>query len=142
MKTIEAGIASGIERLRLETGSDFAGLGLIDIQIRKLRWSFAAGSISKRTLLVEQKTSAGLSGAAIRSGRPASTGAAMSDQERFKLGEPVLLAEQLYIALSIPIETDKGIVGVILLGRRSLLSYQAEETERASLLTKELAKHL
>lgn len=142
MKTTEEGIAAGMERIRLETDSDFAGLGLIDTNIRKLRWSHALGSISKRTLLVEQKPSAGISGAAIRSGRPASTSAAMTDAERFKLGEPILLAEQLRIAVSVPIETSEGITGVILLGRRSLQAYRAEELECATMLTKKLAEEI
>lgn len=142
MKTIEASIAAGIERARLETGSDFAALGLIDSSKRKLRWSYAAGSISKRTLLVEQNLAAGLSGSAIRSGRLSSTKEAMTDTIRFKLGEPVLLAEQLLVAASVPLMKQSGIFGVLLIGRRSSESYQTNELETASVLTKELASLL
>ena len=49
MKTIGVNVAACIERLRLETGSDFATLGLIDTGKRKLCWSYAAGSMSERT---------------------------------------------------------------------------------------------
>jgi nitrogen regulatory protein A len=142
MKTIEESIAACIERARLETGSDFAALGLIDSSKRKLRWSYAAGSISERTLLVEQNLAAGLSGSAIRSGRLASTKEAMTDTVRFKLGEPVLLAEQLQIAASMPLMKKNGIFGVLLVGRRSSQSYQTSELESASLITNELASLL
>jgi len=142
MKTIEAEIAAYIERLKRETGSDFAILGLIDTGKRKLRWSKASGSISERTPLVEQKSTAGLSGTAIRSGRTASTSSAMTDTVRFKLGEPILLTEQLRIAASVPIATPKGICGVLLMGRRSEQTYVAEELEKASHITVELSSML
>lgn len=140
MKTIHAGIASSMERLRLETCSDFAGLGLIDADTRKLRWHIAAGSISERTLLVEQKPTAGLSGTAIRSGRPARTNAAVTDAERFRLGEPVMLGEQLRVAVSVPMESAEGIQGVLLLGRRSGASYGTEELECACRAAREIAQ--
>jgi nitrogen regulatory protein A len=138
MKTMNAGIAASMERLRLETGSDFAGLGLIDRPSRRLRWRIAAGSISERTLLMEQKLTAGISGTAIRSGRPACTTADMTDAERFRLGEPVMLGEQLRIAASVPIEWEEGISGVLLLGRRSGANYGIVELECATRATKEL----
>ncbi|HTG70829.1 MAG TPA: GAF domain-containing protein [Candidatus Udaeobacter sp.] len=139
MKTIGVNVTACIERLRLETGSDFATLGLIDTGKRKLCWSYAAGSMSERTLLVEQKPTAGLSGIAIRSGRTASTGAALTDKERFEMEEPVLLTEQLRIAASMPLVMPNGIAGVLLIGRRSADCYAADELEKAFSLTKELA---
>jgi nitrogen regulatory protein A len=142
MKTSEVNMAACIERAKIDTGSDFAALGLIDTSKRKLRWSMATGSISERTLLVEQNLAAGLSGSAIRSGRLASTREAIADADRFKLGEPVLLAEQLQIAASIPLMMPKGINGVLLIGRRSKQSYNVNELELASLLSNELASLL
>jgi nitrogen regulatory protein A len=139
MKMIEASIADIIEQLKRETGSDIAILGSIDASKRKLRWSYANGSISERTLHVEQKPSAGLSGTAIRSARLASTNAPLTDAERFKLGEPILLAEQLRIAASIPILTNRGIYGVLLIGRRSEQIYSRNELEFASQLAKDLS---
>ncbi|OBZ09376.1 GAF domain-containing protein [Bacillus sp. FJAT-26390] len=142
MKTSEVNMAACIERLKIDTGSDFAALGLIDTAKRKLRWSMATGSISERTLLVEQKLALGLSGSAIRSGRLASTREAMTDAERFKLGEPILLAEQLQVAASLPLIMPKGIFGVLLIGRRSTRTYNTNELEQASLLTNELVSLL
>lgn len=139
MKILEANIADIIEQLKKETGSDIAILGSIDTSKRKLRWSFANGSISERTLQVEQKPSAGLSGTAIRSARLAHTGAPLTDAERFKIGEPLLLAEQLRIAASVPILMDTGIYGVVLIGRRSELIYSRDELEIATRLVKELS---
>lgn len=139
METREANIAACIERLKRDTGSDFVVLGSLDAGKRKLRWSNASGSMSKRTLLVEQKPTAGLSGTAIRSARLASTGTALSDAERFKLGEPILLAEQLRIAASIPIVKQWDVCGVLLMGRRSEEAYLSVELEEAGRIAKEMA---
>jgi nitrogen regulatory protein A len=139
MKTNHAGIASSLERLRLETGSDFAGLGLIDQPLRILRWHAVAGSISERTLLVGQKLTVGLSGSAIRSGRPAQSSFIQSETERFRLGEPVLLGEQLRIAVAVPILGEADIRGVLLLGRREGDSYGEQELHYAAETAKEVA---
>ncbi|OMF28095.1 hypothetical protein BK133_18950 [Paenibacillus sp. FSL H8-0548] len=139
MKMLEANIADMIEQMKRDTDSDIAILGSIDTSKRKLRWSFANGSISERTLQVEQKPNAGLSGTAIRSARLACTGKPLTDAERFKIGEPILLAEQLRIAASIPILMNSSIYGVVLMGRRSEQTYSREELEIATHLAKELS---
>jgi nitrogen regulatory protein A len=123
-------IAEFMERVKQETVSDFVGVGLMDNVKRKLCWQWAAGSISQRSLQVEQKLGSGLSGAALRSGRPASISRPMPDRERFKLGEPLMLAEQLVIAAAVPIVTDSGTSGILLLGRRTETSYSPNELER------------
>ncbi|WP_171056351.1 GAF domain-containing protein [Paenibacillus sinopodophylli] len=142
MDTVQKNIAACIERLQHETNSDFAILGMIDSSGRKLRWSSSVGRTSERTMLVEQKTTAGLSGKAIRSGRQATANTAMSEGERFKLGEPILLIEQLRIAVSVPIAISNRVGGVLLLGRRSDCSYHAFELEQAAFAVKELASLL
>ncbi len=123
-------IAEVMERVKQETMSDFVGVGLMDTVKRKLCWQWAAGSISQRSLKVEQKPNTGLSGAALRSGRPASISHAISDRERFKLGEPLMLAEQLVIAAAVPIMTDSGEAGIMLLGKRTETRYSSEQLER------------
>lgn len=122
-------IVEFMEQVKRKTASDFIGVGLMDKNKRKLCWQWAAGSISARSLQVEQKPTTGLSGAALRSGRPSSISKAMSDRERFKLGEPIMLAEQLVIAAAVPIVTDSGDSGILLLGRRGETSYSPGELE-------------
>lgn len=142
MNTVEPAIAACIDRLQFNTNSDFAILGMMDPSGRRLRWSLSAGRTSERTKLVEQKSTTGLSGKAIRSGRQAAANTAMSDRERFKLGEPILLTEQLRIAVSVPIAIHNKISGVLLIGRRTDSSYVADELQQASHAAKELASLL
>lgn len=131
MNALNTEVASSLERIMQDTLSDFAGLGLIDKASRKLRWLTAFGSISGRTLLVEQKLAAGLSGIAIRSGRPARSGPVASDAEVFKLGETVMLGERLRSAATVPLEWGGSINGVLLLGRRSDSTYSQEQLDTA-----------
>ncbi|CAM4314772.1 nitrogen regulatory protein A [Paenibacillus endophyticus] len=142
MNTVESAIAACIDQLQIDTNSDFAILGMMDSSGRRLRWSRSAGRTSERTNLVEQKATAGLSGKAIRSGRQAAANTAMSDRERFKLGEPILLTEQLRIAVSVPIAINNKISGVVLIGRRSDSSYLADELNQATHAAIELASLL
>jgi nitrogen regulatory protein A len=142
MCKLDAEIVSGLEQLLRVTGSDFAGIGLIDETARRLRWRFVVGSISQRTLNVAQKPSVGLSGAAMRSGRPAKTEDAQMDAESFWIGEPLMLSEQLRSAAAIPMGTDAGPGGVMLLGRRSVRGYDSEELDLAVSKARELAIRL
>ncbi len=131
MNKVNSALASSLERIMEDSHSDFAGLGLIDKAARKLRWHTASGSISGRTLLVEQKLAAGLSGMAIRSGRPARSGPVTTDADVFKLGETVMLGERLRSAATLPLEWNGGIHGVLLLGRRTDNAYSPEQIDSA-----------
>jgi len=129
MSSSPADIAQGLERLRLRTKSDFAGLGQVDGETRKLRWRFAAGSVNERTRSIAQKPTAGLSGAALRSGRPARMEDGHGESARLRLEEPVMLAERLASAAAIPIAEGTG--GVLLLGRRDGRGYETAEMQQA-----------
>lgn len=140
MRYANMNISSLLEQLRVAIDSDFAALGVI--RERKLRWSYAAGSMSDRSLLVEQKTTVGLSGAAIRSGRPSMSTEAMTASDRFKLGEPLMLTEQLRVAAALPLHYSERISGILLIGRRYAASYSMEELDAAGRLAIELAERL
>ncbi|PZD95480.1 hypothetical protein DNH61_13180 [Paenibacillus sambharensis] len=131
MESVKADILKEIEQLRQETASDFAGLGWVDPSVRRVAWRFALGSISSRTLNMTQRPNAGLSGAAIRSGRPALLNPSQSDAARLREAEPVMLAESLQGAAVLPLFTTGDIKGVLLLGRRSGSFYTKEELEHA-----------
>lgn len=139
MNSSNAAIISMLERLRVELASDFAALGLVDLSHRRLVWNYMAGSMNERSLVVKQMSNVGLSGAAIRSGRPSLSKSAMSASERFKLGEPLMLTEQLRIAVSVPLRMADQMIGVVLLGRRSSANYGNEEQNLALERAGELA---
>ncbi|WP_168120647.1 GAF domain-containing protein [Paenibacillus sp. HB172176] len=123
-----------------ETSSDFAGLGQIDAAARRIRWRFAAGSISEaRMLSITQKTTRGLSGVAIRTGRPAATEIDNHSKESLRLDEPLMFSEQLRSAAVVPVEGAAGLIGVILLGRRIERDYIPRELQLALLAATRLA---
>lgn len=132
MAVNEVVIESSLEQLRQESSSDFAAIGVIDIENRKLCWHYARGSVSARTLLIVQKTSSGLTGTAIRSGRPAKSNITATESERFKLGEPLVLTERLDAAVSLPLYYSDEVAGIVLLGRRSQQNYSVNELDAAS----------
>jgi len=132
MAVNEVVIERSLEQLRQESSSDFAAIGVIDIDKRKLCWHYARGSVSARTLLVVQKTSGGLTGTAIRSGRPAKSKITTTESERFKLGEPLVLTERLDTAVSLPLYYSNEVAGIILLGRRVQQDYSLNDLDAAS----------
>ncbi len=131
-------ICSSLEQVRQRSGSDFAALGLLDSSKRKLSWNYSAGSVSDRTLLVVQKSNVGLSGMAIRTGRLFKSAAVSNVSERYKLGEPLMLTEQLQIAVSVPLSAAEQILSVLLLGRRSIVSFSNEDLEQVCVRIREL----
>ncbi|CAM4409000.1 GAF domain-containing protein [Paenibacillus tarimensis] len=139
MESVKADILKEIERLRQETGSDFAGLGWIDSSVRRMAWRFALGSVSTRTLNMTQRINAGLSGAAIRSGRPALMSPNAFDAAGQREAEPVMLAESLQAAAVLPLCAAGDIRGVLLLGRRSGSFYTREELDQAFAQVEKLA---
>ncbi|MFD2117700.1 GAF domain-containing protein [Paenibacillus yanchengensis] len=125
--TIESKIDYSLEYIRQQSSSDFIGLGVIDREQRNLYWSYVKGSVSARTLLIVQKLTGGLTGAAIRAGRPMKSSFICSDADRFRQGEPVMLTEKLDSALSLPVYNSNEITAILLLGRRNQMIYSSAE---------------
>ncbi|MFD0590736.1 hypothetical protein ACFQZE_22355 [Paenibacillus sp. GCM10027627] len=124
--------------IRQETGSDLAAYGTVDQVSRKLEWRHVNGGISTRTGLIRQKASLGLTGAAIRAGRPLKLEQGWDERDRFKLGEAIFMTEKLMTAAAIPLAsgqlTDQA--GVLLIGRRENIGYGHEQLQKAVELTK------
>ncbi len=132
-------IRTSLEQLRQQSSSDFAALGIIDSALRKLSWSYAKGSVSNRTLQVVQKTTGGLTGTVIRSGRPSKSHITATESERFKLGEPLVLTEKLDTTVTLPVFYAEQIAGIVLLGRRFKQNYELKELDIAYNAAEQLA---
>jgi len=124
-------ITSSLDQLRLNSRSDFAAVGLLDASKHKLSWSYLSGSVSERTMQIVQKSNVGLTGTAIRTGRPSKSTAVATVSERFKLGEPIMLTEQLHMAVSLPVLSASQLACILFLGRRSSDQFSAEELNYA-----------
>ncbi|MFD0960369.1 GAF domain-containing protein [Paenibacillus chungangensis] len=139
---------SGVEmRNRLQglmhkTESDVVAVGRLDASTRKLHWVELCGHRNERTSAIRQKATQGLSGMALRAGRPMVTKEALGDAERFNLGEAVMLTESLSVAAAIPLKQGSQYNWIILLGRRSGVAYTPELLRIGQQWGEELAKEL
>jgi len=131
MESAKEAILREVKRLRRETESDFAGLGLLDPSSRRVTWRIVVGSVSSRTPNMTQRPSVGLLGTTIRSGTPVCFDPSRPGAERARIEDPILLAEGLAAAVFLPVRTGTDIAGVLLLGRRLTKDYTDAEISRA-----------
>lgn len=132
------------ERLKLLlrlTDSDLAAYGAVNPGNRKLQWLHIEGGISRRTELIRQRLTLGLTGAAIRSGRLHKVEQGSSAGERFKLGEAILLTEKLWTAAAIPVNCERNVDSshILLIGRRRDISYQELQLKEAETIAKQMS---
>ncbi|AGA59308.1 hypothetical protein Theco_3253 [Thermobacillus composti KWC4] len=131
MENAKEAILREVKKLRRETESDFAGLGLLDPASRRVTWRVVVGSVSSRTPNMTQRPSVGLLGLAIRSGTPVCFDPSRPGAERARIDDPILLAEGLAAAVFLPVRAGCDISGVMLLGRRLTKDYTDAEIGRA-----------
>ncbi|WP_262677504.1 hypothetical protein [Paenibacillus sp. J5C2022] len=114
-----AEVRNWLQVLMHQTESEVVAVGHLDASTRKLQWVEMCGHRNERTVAIRQRATQGLSGMALRAGRPMETKAPLGDGERFKLGEAIMLTESLSIAAAIPLKQDAQYNWIVLLGRRS-----------------------
>lgn len=142
MESGKTAILREVKRLRRETESDFAGLGLLDPVSRRVTWRIVVGSVSSRTPNMTQRPSTGLLGLSIRSGTPVCFDPCNPSAERARTEDPILLAEGLAAAVFLPVITESSYAGVLLLGRRVTKDYSHDEINRAVRAMKALGEQV
>ncbi|OXM84011.1 hypothetical protein [Paenibacillus rigui] len=132
----EEALAVRLDRFKLDTRSDFAGLALpLDSEGGQLQWSFVAGNTNRRYERMRVKRGRGLAGMAWQIGRLLTWDASMEEtavkapeKRSLYLDCPLLLAEGLKAAAAVPVRS--GGVGndwLLLVGRRTPEAYSVTE---------------
>ncbi|WP_166242682.1 GAF domain-containing protein [Paenibacillus turpanensis] len=123
--------------LKTATNSDFAGIAWRKDEEGDIVWKYVLGNRNDRYKRMVKRHGQGVVGLTMRHGRPMVVTDPGTSEAELK-NSPILLAEGLLSAVTAPIMREGRVVGVLLLGRRTALQYEQEQT----LLIEEAAGHL
>ncbi|WP_052487230.1 GAF domain-containing protein [Gordoniibacillus kamchatkensis] len=127
-----AAMVAELDRLRLETGSDFAAFAVPLEGEASWRWSCASGNLNSRYKGLVIKSGRGIAGSALRTGRAVVLGRHRYASDLRKDDLPLLSAERLEAAAAVPVTVPAagGSKGVLLVGARSPRDYDAASVEK------------
>ncbi|QHT59519.1 GAF domain-containing protein [Paenibacillus lycopersici] len=119
-------LQSRLDQIRASTDSDFAGLAMEEQHRRRIRWVAASGNGNDRYAELAVRSGRGVTGLAIKLGRPVVADAAMpaSERERLLPDDSIMAVERLQAAIVVPLAIQDEIRGVLLVGSRSQRIYE------------------
>ncbi|MDP4096062.1 GAF domain-containing protein [Paenibacillus sp. P96] len=121
-------IKGELDSLRKLISCDVAAVAWIHSSHNSFRWRYVSGSRSDRYQRISFKIGYGISGMAVRLGRPLETSPLLQDTYSLKQESALMLAEQLHSAFATPIfGTNHLPQGVVLVGKRSTYSFVAHD---------------
>ncbi|MCZ8514783.1 GAF domain-containing protein [Paenibacillus filicis] len=123
MDSFDSRLASELQRLRDETGSDLVAFAVPVSQLSQWRWVRVIGAESERILRLAVQTGRGIAGAALRTGRTIVLDRHKNANDLRKEDASLLLAERLSSVAAAPVIYDGNAVGLILIGSRSEKDY-------------------
>jgi nitrogen regulatory protein A len=132
-----------LERIRGLTFCDLAALAWAEHAGNRMKWVSASGHLNDRYKKMIVKPGQGVSGMAIRLGRPFIMDDTPAHSDRLSTECPMMLAEQLVSALAIPLSKGKGdIRGILLLGKRKDACFSKDSLDRAERAALDLVSRL
>lgn len=120
-------ITRELESLCRLSSSDFSALAIMQSYEPRVRWKYAFGNRSERYKRMTLKPGAGPAGLALRIGKPVNWDDRVPPNPGFRTECPLMAAEQLRSAAAFPILKENRIEAVLLIARRSTLSYTDSE---------------
>lgn len=131
-----SGIQEMIDRLRLNTSSDFCGLACLSGTL--LRWKYTSGASNERVQRMEMRPGQDLVGTALRTGRTTLSDA-QSNTDHTPGRCPLMLAERLVCAIAVPVfQSGKLPEAVLLVGNRMSCTFSADMLHEVEQLAREL----
>ncbi|RBW68806.1 GAF domain-containing protein [Bacillus taeanensis] len=145
METTKAKIESELNSLRIKTASDFTALAWLYKDNREIRWRYVSGNGNDRYKQMVGKIGKGLAGMTVLLGSPIILDSTTSDLSRKRLDYPIMIAENLLSAVSVPLKNNGEIVGVLLAGSRTMRTFTQNEIqffiETAERMSLSIQKH-
>lgn len=118
LASVEGGLQSVLDELRLFCGADLAAIASYAQEEREVRWQMAAGQISGRVTEIRLRPGQGFAGRIVVSRRPLQTCSFPADLTRDPASYPIFLHEELRSGLGVPLEAGGRPVGVLMIGNR------------------------
>ncbi|MDQ0172190.1 GAF domain-containing protein [Paenibacillus tundrae] len=131
-----SGIQEMIDRLRLNTSSDFCGLACLSGTL--LRWKYTSGASNERVQRMEMRPGQDLVGTALRTGRTTLSDA-QSSSEHTPGRCPLMLAERLVCAIAVPVFQSGSLPeAVLLVGNRMSCTFSEDMIHEVKQLARDL----
>ena len=127
MPVIALQIAKELDRLCLQTSSDFASLSLVGFYGQRFQWEYAYGNRNDRYRRMVVKPGAGPDGLSLRTGKPVIWSEQADPNGKISNECPLLAAEQLRSAAVVPLLQGNAVIGLLLTARRSLEQYTNQD---------------
>ena len=132
MENTQSGLL--IERLAdmcIQMSGDFCGFARFNRQQNRIYWAAITGAVSDRHEQLAIKPGVGLLGQTIRHGRPFLIDSSTLEIEQERHNNPIMLMERLACALAVPVWQEDAVIGVLLIGNRTLKKYKSQEIQSA-----------
>ncbi|WP_174731535.1 GAF domain-containing protein [Mesobacillus harenae] len=130
--------ADACAKLRIEIGSDFAGLAIQNENTPDVSWHQAAGNRNDKYKKINVRFGKGIAGRVISTGRPMSVVHFPNDILGKALDYPIMLAENLQSAYAVPLVFNQVQRGVLLVGNRQEHIFTEEAKEAVARTAAEL----
>lgn len=105
------------------TSSDFVAFAQVNERNHAIHWNYVVGNLNQRYKHMVGKSGKGLSGTVLRFGRIIIVDQNTPNYEKTRLEYPIMLAENLYSAIAVPVYFKEKIGGILLVASRSLRAY-------------------
>ncbi|MFS0862892.1 GAF domain-containing protein [Fredinandcohnia sp. 179-A 10B2 NHS] len=109
------------------TSSDFSAFADVNQQNQAIHWKYAHGNINERYKHMVGKPGKGLSGSVVRFGTSIIVDSGTPGFEKLRMQYPIMLAENLYAAVAVPVYFKGNINGILLVGSRTSKKYTMEQ---------------
>ena len=117
--------------MRAELNCDFAAIAIQDEVGTDIKWPYASGNRNEKYKRIAVRYGKGIAGKVISTGRPMMISDLSNDKSSMVLEHPIMLAEQLLSAYSVPLLINGTAKGALLAGNRS--SHLFTENEQNSI---------
>jgi nitrogen regulatory protein A len=132
-------IESVLERLRVDSNCDFAGMAWRELQDNRVRWLYGSGSLNDRYKKLALLPGRCLAGQVAKLGRTVIMDESVANLDRQRSEYPIMLLERLFAAVASPIMISGEVHGILLIGNRLNKIFRPDEIAVVACYAKELA---
>lgn len=125
-------INASLSSLRKETSSDLTAFAYVDHGKRQIHWKYISGNTNNRYKKMVAKPGVDVSGMVVRAGHLIVIDDTSTNIEKERLEFPIMLAEDLYSAIGVPVIVDDNIRAVLLIGNRTRETFPEKQIQYLS----------
>jgi nitrogen regulatory protein A len=134
-------IEAKLNELCTSTSSDFSAYAQVNEHNHEIHWRYVHGNQNIRYKQMIGKPGKGLSGSVLRFGRNIVIDQNTPNAAQRRLEYPIMLAENLHSAIAVPVKSYNQIIGILLIGSRSLTDYNDDQISKVCKIAEEISSY-